>query len=331
MKLAAAAVLCQAVLGKQKFFLVGTDTATQTTATGTTATSTTRMSTTGTTRMSTTVTVTTGTATTRLTTSTTTTTTSAVPIPAATPFGNLTYMFQWQTQTNTTTNCNTTPPDLVFGFNVSDPLKTTKLTGETWPPFATYWGAFYPKKTCEGLTPATLGSGLCCISIGNPSSLSTIAAITSVDLQGVTTGTAAKFPSIIEGQTYCYLYNLGGTIGVAYKELYIKPDGKCYERIFRCFSNGVLGIYPAANCGGSVFAVPIRSTELTYSHPYTDLFAGRLVTFQGSTGTIGHTYDSTSTRNASVTSPTSTVTSGALEKPSTGIFSTILLGLVMLF
>ena len=196
------------------------------------------------------------------------------------------YMFQWSHTDGKVTDCNF-PPNLVYSFEVSDPLKTTRLPNETWPYFMNIWAPFYPAKACGSMTSGNM-NGMCCTSILTPKSLSKgVTSVALVDTDTLPSNPQILFPKFMNGQSYCRLENLGSIF--AYRELYIKTDGDCQDRVFRCFGNNTLRIYPALNCKGTPNIFVLNSTTSLQSHQYTSTFQASMVTVTASAGKIGYT------------------------------------------
>ena len=194
------------------------------------------------------------------------------------------YIFQWETQTNTSSECNT-PPDIVYSFPVSDPLKTTKAADETWPLIAG-WSPFYPNKTCGQLKVRTM-TDICCISVLTPYDFAKISSFAQVNVDVLPNNTESLFPSFMNGQNYCKFSNLGGKH--AYTELYIKPDNECHESRFRCFSDGTFAVYLSSGCTGAASTFTIQNYTLSYNHAQTNVFQGQMVTISGAVSKVGYT------------------------------------------
>ena len=208
--------------------------------------------------------------------------------PTAAPTGLTSYLFQWETLTNTSTDCISSPPEIVYGYQVSDPLKVEQQVDQVWPFFQSFWTPFYPIVSCNQKTPAQLGNKLCCLKIPNPSQVGDISSATQFDAQNISGNVVNYFPSVLNGANYCRFTNLGNYF--AYNEMYIKPDGLCHEDLFKCYSNNTFAIYSDVDCTGDVNRSVITATSSSYFNFATDYFDAQMVTFRGAGGLIGHTY-----------------------------------------
>ena len=195
------------------------------------------------------------------------------------------YLFQWINSKGTTTDCDFAP-SLVYGFAVSDPLKTTRMPNETWPAFANAYAPFYPVKSCGQLTTRSM-TDICCISILTPKLYSDISSVALIDVETVPTDSSTLFPKFMNGQQYCKLANLGSVF--AYRELYIKADEECYDVVFKCYQNNTLRIYPAQGCKGTPTTFDLSSTPQTFSHQYTSSFQGSAIVISQANARVGYT------------------------------------------
>ena len=194
------------------------------------------------------------------------------------------YLFQWETLTNTTSDCNSAP-NVVFAYDVSDPLKTNPASTERWPTFSVAYAPFYPNRTC-GFYKQKVMTDYCCVSFLDPSSRLNISSVTEVNLPAPPAISDSVFPSFVENQQYCKLTNMGGFFG--YKEFYMKPDGRCYDGYFRC-TNSSLQIYQTINCNGMTLGYPISTAVSIQTHPYVNSFQLSLVNINGAKARIGYT------------------------------------------
>ena len=201
------------------------------------------------------------------------------------------YLFQWNTFTNTTSQCDT-PPSVVYSYHVSDPLKTTRRSNETWPIFAQFWAPFYPNKTCGNFKGKM--DDYCCFSNLYPHLLINISAATEkyVDIPYV--NSTDIFPKASNGATYCKLTGLASIF--AFPELYIRADGNCQEQVFRCHPNNTIAIHPGGNCGGPPNRYNLNhNAAVQFFHPYVGVPFGRMVNVTGAMGKIGYTQFSPAT------------------------------------
>ena len=197
------------------------------------------------------------------------------------PVGNITYLFQWETQSNQTTTC-TSPPHIIFGYSVSDPLKLTRVPVlETWPTFHRAWGQKYEiTNNCIGPTRTKMWNNLCCISIPNPSETAKISSVALLDLKNITTDLIYLFPTVVNHQLYCNLNNMGGHFGFAYKDLYIIANQGCYEHIFKCSIDGILTIFTEPYCQGTFIELELTNLEQDFEQKMTGKFRARMVKFR---------------------------------------------------
>ncbi|KAI8892030.1 hypothetical protein BC833DRAFT_407832 [Globomyces pollinis-pini] len=165
----------------------------------------------------------------------------------------------------------TSPPSVMYTFNLSNPNVEKKPVNETWPKFYEFAIKENPKGIC-GSAPVEF-EDQCCIS-----------SLALSESNNFHSGSSASLPSDSsidypvkeygDSGNYCVLNGPKGLFG--YNSIYLLNDGQCVDN-FKCASDSSLTVFSSSNCQGAKETFQLTKTGI----PITFKFSNTSTSFVG--------------------------------------------------